>query len=533
MENTKSKDPTGQGVKVCEPCDDCYNLVSEAANRHRANLEALDAMLKQIAENPEPVGPDFQYDLRQLHVKVTAAFADARISSQNADGGTLRDRLEDLRVKLEAVTNLVTESDGKIEIAKGHGEEANKNYKKAKQIIDNARESLKEAQKLLNNQGREALKKATDRAKKFGKESAQMSSIAREARTFAERQEEYANEIASIAQQAYKTAKEADEMTTDALEQQIATSKQIRVLNVQVNDMGDKLMKVQSLASKTLRDSTDAYNQALHIYRQAIGLEVPEVNSSDLKDQADKIEAEAVRIRKEAQRLIDENRGLIQETQDRRVQLEDLLLRAETQQQQVDAQLADMDSNRAKALKAVEDGNNVLNDAAKTLNTLEDFENSVNDNRQAALDALQNTGEIEEMVRTALLKATEAKEAMAGADTSANLALTVAEDAQSISSQASEAASQISQEASQNRGLADELASAAESLTVKIESTKRRLDDKEVTAESDGADALRALEKANKAQHKARASSKKVIEAQKELDEIATILSTVEEPGKS
>ena len=57
-------------------------------------------------------------------------------------------------------------------------------------------------------------------------------------------------------------------MARQALEQQHYTANQIRVLEVQVSDMGEKLRTVQSLAGQTLRDSTDAYNQALNIYQQ-------------------------------------------------------------------------------------------------------------------------------------------------------------------------------------------------------------------------------------------------------------------------
>ena len=42
------------------------------------------------------------------------------------------------------------------------------------------------AQKQLENQGRDALRKAQERSKKFGEESEKMSAIAREARTLAE-----------------------------------------------------------------------------------------------------------------------------------------------------------------------------------------------------------------------------------------------------------------------------------------------------------------------------------------------------------
>ncbi len=71
MENTRSPDTGGHGKKTCEPCDDCYNLVKEATDEHRQNLDDLDKLLKQIEENPEPVGDDFEYKLKTLQVLPT------------------------------------------------------------------------------------------------------------------------------------------------------------------------------------------------------------------------------------------------------------------------------------------------------------------------------------------------------------------------------------------------------------------------------------------------------------------------------
>ncbi len=146
MENTRSKDTGGYGEKICEPCDDCYNLVSDAVNEHRTNLANLDRLLQQIANNPEPVGEDFEYQLRQLQVRVTATLADARISSQNEDGGTLRDRLEDLRLKLQDVVELVVSSNTQIDDAKVEGQAAKNNVEKASKVVALARESLKVSQ---------------------------------------------------------------------------------------------------------------------------------------------------------------------------------------------------------------------------------------------------------------------------------------------------------------------------------------------------------------------------------------------------
>lgn len=83
MENTKSKDTGGYGGKVCEPCDDCYNLVSQAATEHRKNLEDLDELLVKIKESPEPVSQNFVQEIRQLQIKVRGVLADARINSQD------------------------------------------------------------------------------------------------------------------------------------------------------------------------------------------------------------------------------------------------------------------------------------------------------------------------------------------------------------------------------------------------------------------------------------------------------------------
>ena len=86
---------------------------------------------------------------------------------------------------------------------------------------------------------------------------------------------------------------------------------QIQVLEVDATSMSKKLMTVQSLATQTLRDSTDAYNQALNILQQAKSLEVPQVDHATLEDQAVKVERDARRIQEEAQRLISENEELL------------------------------------------------------------------------------------------------------------------------------------------------------------------------------------------------------------------------------
>lgn len=61
-----------------------------------------------------------------------------------------------------------------------------------------------------------------------------------------------------------------------------------------------------------------------------------------------------------------------------------------------------------------------------------EFESTVAQNRDVAMQALQNVDDIEKKILQATTKTKESFEAMNGADTSANLALSVARDAQKV-----------------------------------------------------------------------------------------------------
>jgi len=137
---------------------------------------------------------------------------------------------------------------------------------------------------------------------------------------------------------------------------------------------------------------------------------------------------------------------------------------------------------------------------------------------------------INEIIQQAKEKTDQAREAMTGADTSAQLALNVALEGEKIAKEASEKASIIKEKAVESQESAAELASATTSLTNKLEETKTRLTTKADIAANDEVSALSALEKANQAQTKAKDASEKVAKAKQELEEISAILSTVQEP---
>ena len=76
-----------------------------------------------------------------------------------------------------------------------------------------------------------------------------------------------------------------------------------------------------------------------------------------------------------------------------------------------------------------------------------DFENTVNANREAAERALIEVDRINEIIQQAKEKTDQAREAMTGADTSAQLALNVALEGEKIVKESSEKASIIKEKA--------------------------------------------------------------------------------------
>ena len=119
-----------------------------------------------------------------------------------------------------------------------------------------------------------------------------------------------------------------------------------------------------------------------------------------------------------------------------------------------------------------------------------EFESRVNENQDSARRALENIASIEDMIRNAEDKTAQAREAMRGADTSANLALNVARDAQKISEEASGKAANITAESGTALDQAKELSSSAQSLANKLTDTKEEVKRKEEVAQQDGESAF-------------------------------------------
>lgn len=533
MENTKTRVGYGN-EKICEPCDDCYNIVQDNADGHRDNLNKLDDLLTQISENPEPIGPEFEVQLKKLKVRIINMVADTRLSSSDDEGVSLRDRLEELTSRLSEVEVVVEKANMQLDDAQYQGDEASQNVMKGEAVINRAKESLKNAKNHMDVDGREALRKAQERSRKFGEGNEKMSELAGKARRLAEEQGETASEIESIAKQANEISTDAYTNIRESTIQHEETPDKIKILQAQLKKMGTKLSEVQTDSQETLKAATDAYMQALTIYQQVFNLHVPEVDTSRLDDQASKVKKDAERIRDDAQRLIEEHEELLTTAMNKRQELNDLLNSALTQQQQLDSRMADMDVHKSRALKAVELGNTVLEEAKRTLATLQDFENRVNENREAANSALEKRADIERTVSDSMDKTASADQALEHTDNEAVLAYEIAVDSKTTAEGASQNAASIVAESAKVKEAAEQLNTDAQSLEAKSAETAQLVEYKtKKTSEEDAQLASEALREANKAQSSSLEATQKVEQAKRELEEIAQILSSIEEQDSS
>ena len=114
----------------------------------------------------------------------------------------------------------------------------------------------------------------------------------------------------------------------------------------------------------------------------------------------------------------------------------------------------------------------------------------MSENKESARAALANVESIEEMIRQAGEKTRQAAQAMNGADSSADLALTVALDAQKIAEEASAKAAVIGADSATALEQADALAGDARGLADKLTETKGQVAQKEEVAKEDGESAL-------------------------------------------
>ena len=227
-ENTRAR--PGPGQAHCQPCPVCYNLVQAEVDRHRLNLAQLDDLLQQIAENPQPVGEDFEHHLRDLEVKIkiTLDFANSLTDGADAVGPDARTNLENMITSLKRTRSLMEECENNLMRGEELQRDASNQAKKALRTISTIKGTLVGVELRLLGECKRALANAEERSRKLGEGSEKMTDIASKARRLSEKQQLDALEIDQMAQEALTLSTRADKLANEGLEEQAKTTGQIQ-----------------------------------------------------------------------------------------------------------------------------------------------------------------------------------------------------------------------------------------------------------------------------------------------------------------
>jgi len=508
----------------CVDCPACYNLVQDAVDEHRGKLVSLSDLLERIVNNPTIISDvDFDVKLAEVQQRVDQLYADAK---RNSGGDkSISFQLEELKMQLEKVGEIGIEIDHRTQNALLASSDGLANLTLAEAAIERSKETLKTTQRYLETEGADALQRAIERSEKFGQQSERMSQTARDARMAADALETAANAIEVTAQTALNTSTNAFNLARDAVDQQKNTSHEIGSIEKEMSSTETSLTLTKAMAQMVLANAQAVYKEAMNLLGDAYSLVVPNVEWPYMKRQAEHISEEALRLRESADKLMSEHSQTLDEATLQTEEASLLLEEGLRQQQLTDELLADADAAVGKAQDAVHMGEKTLEEAQKTLETLEEFDSNVQASKDKAIEALNQSRDIEILIVEAETRTLEAREALSGAEADAIDARDTAKQAQETAQQASADALLIRQGASDTRDKASVLKDTATvTLAVSLAETTDRLRLLEIDAAEDAALAKEAMEKANQAKSISSDSSTKVRETILSCNEILQVL---------
>ncbi|KAL1415178.1 hypothetical protein MTO96_029694 [Rhipicephalus appendiculatus] len=517
----------------CVDCPTCYNLVQDAVNEHRDKVSELARLLDNIEKNPQIVkSVDFEEKLEQVMTIVNGLWKDAKQAS--GTGESLAERLDELLRRIKKVQDIAGKIGLEISLAENIVEGAERNMTSAEAVVERIKATLMQAQKYLEDEAQNALKRALERSDRYGQQSEMMSQIARDARQLADRHESDAQEIANLAADALNTSLEARAIAEGALSTQDKTESEIYLLKNRMREIMDLMLRTKKMAEEAREEVRKAYDDALRVLSEATSVQMPVIDIEELSRRAQEIIDEAARIQKEADELLDKHRAVLERVGPQRQDAEDLLAEAHRQQQITDGLLAEVDTAFAKAKEAAAEGERILEEAQNTLKVLKEFDENVKASKDKASAALQRVPEIRVLIEEAENKTRDARGALKDAEADANAASDIAKEAQRIAEQASKDAINVRDEADNAKTSARQLGDEAEDLARKVDETDARMREFEKQARDDEALAKEALEKANEARAGAKEASDKVRDAVATVNEILRALANVDsvDPGR-
>ncbi|XP_016934621.2 laminin subunit gamma-1 [Drosophila suzukii] len=457
----------------CIDCPDCYNLVQDAADLHRAKLFNLSQTLDEIARTPVTNDDEFEAKLKAVQEKVAVLDQDARENSGEG-GKTYVEVIDDLHKHLDTVREHLESADKFQSDANAEIDKARQNYTILDQITDNAKKELQQALDLLSDEGAQALEKAKEKSVQFGQQSEQISDISREARALSIKLDSEAQFDLKNAKDAKDAVEKAHQLAKSAIELQekIGTELQTEV-GLELSHVKQSLGTVIQTSKEALRKANEVYDTALTLLNDVNRQTQPEIDISQLKKDAVAANERADELLQQINDLSNSNGELFADFETEQELTETLLKRAEQQQQEDTDLLARAKAAHDKATKAVEQGDNTLKEANNTYEKLAGFQSDVQRTSESAEQALQTVPNIEKDIQNAKSLISQAEEALDGANKNANEAKKNAQEAQlKYAEQASKDAELIRRKANETKVAARNLRDEADQLNHRVKLTE-------------------------------------------------------------
>ncbi|XP_030385859.1 laminin subunit gamma-1-like [Scaptodrosophila lebanonensis] len=457
----------------CVNCPDCYNLVQDAANLHRAKLANLSSTLDEIARTPVTNDDEFEGKLKAVQEKVAILAHDAK--SGAGDGGqTYAEVINDLHQRLNSMRDHLENADALQTDANDEIEKGRRNYTVLNDIIGAAKKDLQNALALLNEEGALALDKAKNKSVEFGEQSNQISDISREARFIADRLEAEAQFDLKNAKDANDAVEKAHELAKNAINLQQKVGVELRSeVRLELDQINQSLSTVKDSSHEALRRANEVYDSALTLLRDVNKTSQPDIDISQLKKDAQAANERADELLNQINDLSNSNGKVLADFEAERELADTLLKRAEAQKEDDLELLNRAKEAHEKAMKAVELGDKTLKEATNTYNVLGGFQSEVQRSSDMAKQALKTVPSIKQEIENAENSIREADEALQGANQNANEAKMNAQEAQEkYAEPASKDAELIRRKANETKISARKLRDEADQLNHRVKLTE-------------------------------------------------------------
>ncbi|XP_068633205.1 laminin subunit gamma-1 [Battus philenor] len=515
MENKKRR-ADGQG---CEDCPPCYNLVLDAVNDHRQKLKELDEILAKISKAPTVVeNADFDQELQRVRAEIERLVQDAQAEIGGGPGSSLTSNLAELADRLADVRNMLYKIEDESYEGNESVERSKGNVSKAEDTIEAAQKEINSALEYLDGEGAAALAKARNRSDQFGKQSVDMSALAKESRLLAEKLENEAKNIREIAEKAFNTSLQANKIAKDGINKQANISNEVQILANELNAASGKLSSMVELADQALMRAKSVYDDALGLYAEVNTTLLPDIKLSKLRRDASEMNRTIDEKAAELDQLMNNNEETLNNLDEAIRKGRDLLDQGHDRQDELNDLLAKLDELQAQAKNDVELTKATLKEANEIYKTLKEFSDQVAESRRLAEQAALDVPGVQSKVAAAEESISSITEELNTASDKAKEARDLAQQAQKeYADKASEAAHEIRKKASTSRIEAGKLRDEADKLSTRVKGTAKQIEDREKQAEENMQLTRDAKMKVGQANTDAREAEKQVSKGLEDL----------------